>query len=102
MIAPSIGAYVPYFNNAATVRRAVESLIAQTVRPMEVVVIDDGSTDESTAALHGLDLRIVRHDRNLGRGAARARAMRELQQEFVVCCDATNVLEPTFVEKGLP
>lgn len=101
MTIPSVGAYVPCFNNVDTVRDAVESLLAQTVAPSEVVVIDDGSTDMSATALRGLPARIVRHERNMGRGAARARAMRELEYEFVLCCDATNVLEPTFIEKGL-
>jgi GT2 family glycosyltransferase len=102
MTALSLGAYVPCFNDVATLRCAVESLLAQTVPPVEVVVIDDGSTDMPATALGGLDARVVRHERNMGRGAARARAMRELEHEFVVCCDATNVLEPTFVEVGLP
>src|SRR2546421_1221721 len=102
MTTPSVGAYVPCFNNVDTVRDAVESLLAQTVAPCEVVVIDDGSTDMSATALRGLPARVVRHERNMGRGAARARAMRELEYEFVLCCDATNVLEPTFVENGLP
>jgi GT2 family glycosyltransferase len=97
-----VSAYVPCYNAAATVRRAVESVLAQTLRPAEVFVVDDGSTDGSLDAVRGLDVRIVAHPRNLGRGEARARAMSEAQHEHVLCCDATNVLEPTFVEKALP
>lgn len=101
MSAPSIGAYVPCFNNVDTVRHAVESLLRQTVPPLDVVVVDDGSTDLSASTLQGLDVRIVRHDRNMGRGAVRARAMSELRHDLVLCCDATNVLEAAFVEKAL-
>ena len=93
----SVGAYVPCFNDTATLRRSVESVLGQTVRPAEVLVVDDGSADDVTPALRGLDVRTIRHDRNLGRGAARARAMAELHQEFVLCCDAPNILAPTFV-----
>jgi len=94
-------AYVPCCNNAATVRRAVESVLEQSIRPAEVLVVDDGSSDASLAALAGLPVRIVRHDGNLGRGAVRARAMRELSQAFVLCCDATNVLPPDFFLRAL-
>lgn len=91
-----VTAYIPCFNNAATVRRAVESVLAQTTAPSETLVIDDGSTDGSVAQLDGLPIRIVRHERNLGRGAARARAMAEARHPLVLCCDATNVLDLDF------
>lgn len=102
MSPPPISAYVPYFNNVRTIRRTVESLANQTVPPSEIVVVDDGSVDDPTMALSGLDVRVVRHPSNLGRGAARARAMREVRHEFVLGCDAGNILEPAFVERALP
>jgi glycosyltransferase involved in cell wall biosynthesis len=84
------------------VRRAVDRLLQQTLVPAEVLVVDDGSDDGSAETLRGLPVRVIRHERNLGRGAARARAMREAAHELVVCCDATNVLEPAFVERARP
>ncbi len=99
---PRVSAYVPCYNNRATIRRAVESVLAQTVRPDEILVVDDGSVDDSVDTLSGLGIRVVRHETNLGRGATRARAMRELQGDFVVCCDATNILDDHFVERALP
>lgn len=98
----SITAYVPSYNAEATIRRSVESLLVQTIKPAEVLVIDDGSTDGSIEAIRDLDVRILAQPRNLGRGEARARAMSEAKHEYVLCCDATNTLEPTFVEKALP
>jgi len=97
-----VSAYVSCYNASATVRRTVESLLAQTITPAEVIVVDDGSTDGSIDAIRDLDVRIVTHSSNLGRGEARARAMREARHEYVLCCDATNTLEPAFVEKALP
>jgi glycosyltransferase involved in cell wall biosynthesis len=101
-LTPPYSAYVPCCNNAATIRAAVAGLWAQAVAPAEVIVVDDGSTDGSAEALAGLDVRIIRHERNLGRGAARARAMREARHELVLCCDATNVLPPDFMARALP
>ena len=98
----SFSAYVPCYHNAATVRRAVESLLAQSLPPAEVLVIDDGSPVPAAAAVAGLPVRVIRHSTNLGRGATRARAMAEVRHEFVLCCDATMALDPAFAEKTLP
>ena len=98
----SYSAYVPCFNNAATVRRAVENLLAQTITPAEVLVIDDGSSDDSVAQLGGLPIRLLRQERNLGRGAARARGMAEACHELVLSCDAGMALARDFVERAVP
>jgi glycosyltransferase involved in cell wall biosynthesis len=95
-------AYVPCYNNAATLRRAVESVLAQTIAPAEMLVVDDGSTDDSVAQLSGLPIRIVRQERNLGRGAARARAMAEARHELVLSCDAGMALATDFAARALP
>lgn len=94
-------AYVPCFNNAATVRGAVESLLSQTIRPVELLVVDDGSRDGLTEALRNLPVRLLRSPDNQGRGSARAWAMSEAKGNWVVCCDATNVLPVDFVEQAL-
>ena len=94
-------AYVPCFNARATIRRAVESVLAQTIPPAELLVVDDGSTDRSMEAIRDLDVRIISMPRNCGRGEARARAMSDARYDLVLSCDATNVVEPAFVEKAL-
>jgi len=97
-----LSAYVPCCNNRSTVRAAVESLVRQTAPPDEILVIDDGSTDDSVAQLAGLPVRVVRHARNLGRGAVRATAMREARGELVLSLDATNRLPEDFVARARP
>jgi glycosyltransferase involved in cell wall biosynthesis len=94
-------AYIPCYNAAATIRRAVESVLAQTIRPAETLIVDDGSIDGSTDAVRDLDVRVVALPRNAGRGAARARAMSEARHDYVLCCDATNILDPRFVEQAM-
>jgi glycosyltransferase involved in cell wall biosynthesis len=98
---PAYSAYVPCFNNAVTIRAAVESVFRQTAAPAEVVVVDDASTDGSMSGVISLPVRIIPHPVNLGRGAARARAMQEAQNDFVLCCDAANTLEPGFAARAL-
>jgi glycosyltransferase involved in cell wall biosynthesis len=96
-----LSGYVPFYNNAPTVLAAVESLRGQTVPLDEVFAVDDGSTDNSATILEAAGVRVLRQPGNLGRGAARARAMQEATGELVLCCDATNVLPANFSEKAL-
>jgi len=94
-------AYIPCYNNAATISLAIEGIQNQTYPADELFVVDDGSTDNSAAVVEGLGVRVIRLGKNQGRGAARARAMEEARHEFVLCCDATNRLSKNFLEDAL-
>ena len=96
-----ITGYIPCYNNAATVAGALASLQRQTVPLEELLAVDDGSTDGSRELCQRQGVKIIRHATNLGRGAARARAMEEAKHEFVLCCDATNELAPDFSARAL-
>jgi len=98
----TLSAYVPCLNNAATLRAAVQSVAQQLIPVHEVLVVDDGSSDGSAERLTSEDVQVLRQPSNLGRGAARHRAMQEANGELVVCCDAKNVLPPDFVSRLLP
>jgi glycosyltransferase involved in cell wall biosynthesis len=93
-----VSAYVPCYNSSATIRDAVKSILDQTVPLDEVFVVDDGSTDGS-AEIPGV--RVVRIQRNQGRGTTRARAMQEAKSDLVLGCDATLKLSPSFLENAL-
>jgi glycosyltransferase involved in cell wall biosynthesis len=97
----SYTAYVPVFNQAATLAQTLASLRAQSVPPAELLVIDDGSTDNSAQVAAAAGATVLRQSANLGRGAARARALAEAHHEFVLCCDATNRLAPDFAARSL-
>ena len=69
MNAPRIAAVIPAFEEAAT----VGDIARRTLRHADVViVVDDGSADGTADALAGLDVVVVRHARNLGKGASLA------------------------------
>lgn len=97
----AVSAYVPCFNNAATVGRALESLQRQSPPVAELFLVDDGSSDGSRAVAEKLGVRVVAMERNSGRGPVRARAMDTAQHELVVCCDATNHLPADFTARAL-
>jgi len=96
-----ISAYIPCFNNAATIGLAIEGIQKQTHPVDELFVVDDGSTDGSADIVEGLGVRVIRLGENKGRGTARARAMETARNELVLCSDATNRLAPNFLERAL-
>jgi glycosyltransferase involved in cell wall biosynthesis len=98
---PSISAYIPCYNSKATIRQAIESVQRQTHAVDEIFVIDDASEDGSSEIAKSIGVRVLGHERNLGRGAVRAQAMLEAQGNFVLCCDSSKQLAPDFVERSL-
>src|SRR4051812_25858756 len=70
-----ISAYIPAFNCGKTIERTIASLQSQTVAVSEIIVVDDGSTDDTAAVSLQAGARVIRMGANCGRGAARAGAM---------------------------
>ncbi|HET9652221.1 MAG TPA: glycosyltransferase [Usitatibacter sp.] len=90
---------IPAYNAAATIVPAVESCLAQTWRDCEVIVVDDGSRDDTACRLAPLQDRItVRHKLNGGVASARNFAMREATGEFIAWLDADDIAHPERVE----
>jgi hypothetical protein len=90
---PSFSVIIACYQGADTIGEALESAFGQTAAPHEVVVCDDGSTDDIDAALAPFLDRIVllRHERNKGMGAAKTAAARAATGEFVVILDADDI-----------
>ena len=98
----AVSAYVPCYNNAATVGQALRSLQAQRVPVDELCLVDDGSSDGSRAIAMHMGVPVVELERNMGRGAVRAAAIDRAQHELVISCDATNQLPVDFLQRALP
>lgn len=92
---PSFSVVVPAFEAADTVAAAVGSALGQSPPPHEVVVVDDGSTDGTAAALGPVlgRIRLIRQD-NRGEAAARNRGVAAATGEYVVMLDADDVFLP--------
>lgn len=92
-----VSAYIPCYNAAGTLARAIKGLKEQGRVVDELFVVDNGSTDESVRVAEDEGVRVVRLGRCMGRGASRARAMEEAKHPLVVCCDASVELPAEFV-----
>jgi glycosyltransferase involved in cell wall biosynthesis len=90
---------VPAYNAADTIGRAVESALAQTITPLEVLVVDDGSRDETAAVVerYGAPVRVIRQE-NGGTASARNRGIEEAVGDVVCFLDSDDRYEPGRLE----
>jgi glycosyltransferase involved in cell wall biosynthesis len=94
-----IAVIIPCYNSAAWVGDTVESVLRQTVPPAEVIVVNDGSTDDSRAVLRRYEPRIrVLDQSNRGLGGARNSGARAATSPWLAFLDADDIYEPDFVE----
>ncbi|HEX5984216.1 MAG TPA: glycosyltransferase [Solirubrobacterales bacterium] len=101
---PLVTAVIPYYDAHAYVREAVGSLLAQTHRNLEVVLVNDGSFAVEDAVLDelGRDPRVrLVHQLNRGDAAARNLGIDLAEGDYLMMFDADNVLEPEFVARAL-
>jgi O-antigen/teichoic acid export membrane protein len=90
------------FNYGRYIGAAIDSALAQTWRPLEVVVVDDGSTDDSWNTIRGYGDRIVAlRQANGGQGAAYNAGFAASSGEWVLFLDADDLLDPQAVDRCL-
>ena len=102
MTRPLISAIVPVFNGERHLREALESIAAQEYEPLEIVVVDDGSTDGSRAIAEGFPGVRYAHQPNAGVAAARNRALALARGEFVAFLDQDDRWTPDKLAVQLP
>ena len=100
---PQISVVMPAYNSAGFVRRAIESVWAQTLTPVELIVVDDGSLDDTSAVAKSVDPRtIVIRQENGGPGAARNRGVKEARGNWIAFIDADDAWRPRKLETQRP
>lgn len=97
---PRVSVVIPVYNAAAYVAAAVQSALAQTYANMEIIVVDDGSTDDTAVILatYGDRIRYIYQD-NQERAAARNRGLAEARGEYVAFLDADDLWVPMKLER---
>lgn len=105
MIKPRFSIIVPLYNKAPYVRKALESIMSQTYKDFELILVDDGSIDNSASICEGylsklstFDSRLIRQA-NSGVAAARNRGVAESHGKYVCFLDADDWWEPKFLEE---
>ncbi len=88
---PRVSVIIPTYNRAWTLRAAVDSVLAQTYRDFELIVVDDGSTDDTAEILqpYGPDITVIRQA-NAGVSAARNTGIRAAKGAFIAFLDSDD------------
>ncbi len=96
---PLVTVVIPTYNYGAYVGQAIDSVLAQTYPAVEVVVVDDGSTDDTPARLaaYGGRIRVVRQE-NRGLSAARNAGIAAATGEYVALLDSDDAFHPRKLE----
>jgi glycosyltransferase involved in cell wall biosynthesis len=97
-----VAVIIPSYNSAALLPRALESVLAQTILPREIIVVDDGSSDntEEVARRYAEHVTCIRQP-NAGCGAARNRGIRMATSKWVALLDADDQWLPEKLERQL-
>lgn len=91
---------IPLFNKRVTVRRAIESVLAQSNAAAEIIVVNDGSTDGGEEGLESLSPLVqVINQQNEGEGPARNRGVAASHQDWIALLDADDFWLPTHLEE---
>ena len=99
---PTVSVVIPAYNAARYLRETIRSVLQQTHRPLEIIVVDDGSSDATAAVARrfGSAVRVISRE-NGGPGAARNTGFREVRGEFVALLDADNIWVRDKLERQL-
>ena len=101
MASATISVIIPLYNKEREIGDTLRSVLAQTLPPAEIVVVDDGSTDRSAEIVRGIRSPLVKlvTQPNAGECAARNRAIAESTGDYIALLDADDTWEPGFLEE---
>lgn len=101
---PKVSVIIPTYNRAHVVGRAIQSVLDQTYRDLELIVVDDCSIDNTEEIVEGFDdkrIIYVRHKTNKGAGAARNTGIRAARGEYIAFQDSDDEWLPDKLEKQM-
>jgi glycosyltransferase involved in cell wall biosynthesis len=103
----TVSVIIPVFNHAGTLKSALKTILNQSYRPIEVVIVNDGSTDNFQNVMNNIlsdksfvELNItVINQENRGAPSARNRGFAASKGEYVIFFDADTIADPQLIEK---
>lgn len=99
-----VAVIIPTYNRAQTLFTSVQSVLAQSYENIELIIVDDGSTDETAEKIMQLSdarVRYIRQENNSGACAARNRGIREAKGQFIALQDSDDIWHSDKLEKQM-
>jgi glycosyltransferase involved in cell wall biosynthesis len=104
MTVPRVSVIVPVYNDAQNIGNCIASVLSQTVCDLELIIVDDGSTDGTQQVIQRYPdqrIRYIRNDTNLGEPASRNVALECARAEYIFFVDADCIAAANWIEEGL-
>jgi len=98
----NISIYIPIYNGEQYIGKTLEAVFNQSVKFAEVIIVDDGSGDNSVAVAKQFPVRVITHEENKGIAQARNTGIKHCTHELIASVDADCVLNPDWLETCLP
>jgi glycosyltransferase involved in cell wall biosynthesis len=102
---PLVSVVIPTYNRAKTIARAIDSVVRQGWRPLEIIIVDDGSTDGTLDAIDSdgcpVPLTLIALGQNEGAAAARNHGITAARGEFVAFLDSDDEWQPEKIERQM-
>ena len=94
-----VSVLIPVYNGSRYIKDAIESVLSQTFQDFEIIIVDDGSEDETASIVKQYDRIHYMHQEHSGVSTARNRALMEANGELITFLDADDLITPEKFEK---
>lgn len=101
---PKVSVVIPTYNRAHLLGRAIQSVLDQTYRDFEIIIVDDASSDNTEEVVKGFNderIQYIRHEKNKGEGAARNTGIEAAKGEYIGSQDSDDEWLPEKLEKQM-
>lgn len=102
----SLSVVIPNYNHARFLPKALDAIVSQSLPPLEVIIVDDASTDESVMIIESYQkkysfIHLYKNERNLGAVATLNKAVDLSQGKYLACCASDDEILPGFFEESV-
>jgi len=103
---PTVSVIIPTYNRAHLIGRAIQSVLNQTYQDFEIIIVDDGSTDNTEEVIKEFQeqdkrVKYIKHDKNKGGSAARNTGIKTARGEYIAFQDSDDEWFPEKLEKQM-
>jgi len=98
-----VSTIIPAYNCERYIKETIESVLSQTYKDIELIIIDDGSTDRTGEIVRSFESKVeyIRQSKNTGPSAARNRGIEKAKGEYIAFLDGDDVWMPTKIEEQI-